>query len=200
MSQLLLQRKSVTIAGTALLGTLVFVLDWGFKVAGLKIPFPFLTFLRFDLLGVLVLVSFFLFGIYSGFTTSVIAMISIAPRDPFSGFMKFLAEFATILGIYLVLRAKRPANGWWKATAVGSGILSRIIVMNVANVLLLPVFMPTFYTTYTAVIVLLPLFSIFNAMQGAIGIFGGFLLYEAIMLRLRSKSDTKPTPIEKSTS
>ncbi len=191
MSQFLFQRKSVRIAGTALLGALVFVLDWTFKMAGLKIPFPFLTFLRFDLLGIPILIAFFLFGIYSGLTTSVIAMISIAPRDPFSGFMKFLAEFATILGVYLILRAKRPANGWWKATAVGSGVLSRVIVMNMANVLLLPVFMPTFYTTYTTVVVLLPLMSLFNAMQGAVSIFGGFLLYEAITFRLFSENSGK---------
>jgi hypothetical protein len=36
LSQLYIRRKSVFIAGTALLGAAVFVLDWSFKAAGVK--------------------------------------------------------------------------------------------------------------------------------------------------------------------
>jgi riboflavin transporter FmnP len=187
LSQLYFRRQSVFIAGTALLGALVFVLDWSFKLAGLKIPFPLLTFLKFDLLGIPILVSYFLFGFYSGTTTSIIAMISIAFRDPFSGFMKFLAEFTTIVGVFVVLRGKRSPNNWWKTTAMGMGILMRVTVMNIANVLLLPIFVSG--QTFAAVIALLPLLSIFNGLQGAISIFGGFLLYEAIALRLHNEKN-----------
>lgn len=186
MSQLYFKRKSFFIAGTALLGAMVAVLDWTFKIAGLKIPFPLLPFLKFDVLGIPMLLSYFLFGFSSGFITSMVAWLSIASRDPFSGFMKFLAEFSTIIGVYFVLRTRRPSSYWWKGIAIISGILVRVVVMAVANILLLPIFMPAVYKTYTAVIVLVPLMSIFNAVQGVLSVFGGFLFYEAVMLRLPS--------------
>jgi hypothetical protein len=179
------KRKSVYIAGTSLFGALVFVLDWTFKLTGLKIPFPFLVSLRFDLLGIPILISFFLFGILSGAATSSIAMLSIAFRNPFSGFMRFLAEFTTILGIYIVFRVKGVTNKRWKFIAIGSGILMRVLIMSVANVLLLPLFLPT--QTFDTVIILLPLIGVFNAIQGAISIFGGFLFYEAIALRFQDQ-------------
>ncbi len=186
MSQLHFKRESVFIAGTALLGAMVAVADWTFKISGLKIPFPLLPFLRFDLLGIPMLLSYFLFGFLSGFITSMVAWLSIAYRDPFSGFMKFLAEFSTIIGVYLVLRTRRPSSHWVKSISMIVGILVRVVVMAVANILLLPIFMPGFYKTYTAVIVLIPLMSLFNAIQGILSVFGGFLLYEAVVLRLPS--------------
>jgi len=179
------KRRSVLIAGTSLFGALVFVLDWSFKLSGLKIPFPLLTYLRFDLLGIPIFISFFLFGIFSAATTSLIAMLSIAFRDPFSGFMKFLAEFTTILGVYIVFRFKRRTNKWWKIMAMGSGISMRVIVMSIANVLLLPIFIST--QTFDAVLVLLPLLGVFNVIQGVISIFGGFLFYEAVTLRFQNQ-------------
>lgn len=174
-------RRSIFIAGTALFGALVFVLDWSFKLTGLKIPFPLLTYLKFDPLGIPILISFFLFGLLSGATTSAIAMLSISFRDPFGGFMKFLAEFTTVLGVYLILRTKKPANKRWKIAAMGSGILTRVIIMSFANFLLLPIF--GLNQSYATVIAILPLLGVYNAIQGVISIFGGFLFYEAITLR-----------------
>ncbi|HKZ93522.1 MAG TPA: ECF transporter S component [Candidatus Bathyarchaeia archaeon] len=185
MTQLYIKRKSVFIAGTALLGSMVAVLDWAFKIGGLKIPFPILPMLRFDALGVLMLLSYFLFGFLSGTITGLVAWGSISLRDPtgFSGFMKFLAEFSTIVGVYLVLRARRPASRWWKTLSMASGVLVRVIAMAAANYLLLPVFTTA---RIEVVVAWLPAISIFNAIQGAVSVFGGFLLYEAVILRLPS--------------
>jgi riboflavin transporter FmnP len=194
VNELYFKRKSVVIAGTALLGTLVFVLDWVLKMSGLKILFPYMPALRFDILGIVVLVSFFLFGFYSATTTSLILMFSIGLRDPFSGVMRFIAEFATILGVYLVLRARRPASNGWKIASIGSGILARVGVTAVSNVLLLPIFMSGFYASSLAVMASLPFIASFNVIQGAISILGGFLLYEAILLRFRNNEDVKFTP------
>ena len=185
MNLLPFKRKSVYIAGTSLFGALIFVLDWSFKLAGLKIPFPLFVNLKFDLLGIPIFIAYFLFGTFSGFTTSVIAMISIAFRDPFSGFMKFLAEFTTILGVYIVFKIKKPTNKRLKIVATGSGILMRVLIMSIANVLLLPIFIPSL--TLDAIIVLLPLIGLFNTIQGVISIFGGFLFYEAVVLRFKNQ-------------
>ena len=183
MSLFYIRRKSVFAAGTALLGAAVAVLDLGVR---LKIPFALLPYLKFDVLGIPMLLSSFLFGFFSGVITSLVAWLSISTRDSFSGFMKFAAEFSTVVGVYVVLRARSPRNVWWKALAMISGVLVRVIVMAVANIMLLPVFMPAIYKTYSAVIVLIPLISLFNAIQGAVSVFGGFLIYEAVVQRLPS--------------
>ncbi len=186
LSKLYVKRKSVFWAGTAILGAVVFVLDWTFKIAGLKIWFPPLIFLKFDFMGIPMLLAYFLFGFPAGIVTSLVAFLSISLRNQFSGFMKFFAEFATIVGVYIVLRARKPASNKLKILAAISSIVVRVAVMDIANVLLLPIFLPVFYSTHTAVIVLLPLISLFNVIQGGISVFGGFLLYEAVIRRLPS--------------
>jgi len=189
MSQLYIKRKSVFIAGTALLGAVVVVFDLWLKMAGLKIPFPLFTDLKFDALGIPMLLAYFLFGFLSGAITSGIAFLGITLRSgqAFPAFMKFLAEFATIVGVYVVLRARKQSilERKWKVLSMISGILLRVIVMDVANVLLLPVF-TTFYNTPVAVVAIVPFISLFNVIQGAVSVFGGFLLYEAVILRLPS--------------
>lgn len=190
-----MKRKSVMLAGTALLGAVVAVLDWTFKMAGLKIPFPFppLSYLVFDFMGVPMLLAYFLFGFPAGIVTSFVAFVSISFRDPtfFKGFMKFLAETATIASVYTVLRARKLSNDRWKLLAVVSGIVVRVAVMDLAVVSLLPVV--GYYPTYVAVVILLPLFTLFNIIQGSISLFGGFFLYEAVIRRLPSLRETRDT-------
>jgi len=186
LSKLYVKRRSVFWASTALLGAVVFVLDWAFKIAGLKIWFPPLIFLKFDFMGIPMLLAYFLFGFPAGIVTSLVAFLSISLRNQFSGFMKFLAEFATIVGVYIVLRARKPTSNKLKILAMISSVVIRVAVMDIANVLLLPIFLPVFYSTHTAVIILLPLISLFNVIQGSISVFGGFLLYEAVIRRLPS--------------
>jgi len=185
VSQFYVKRKSVFIAGTALLSAVVVVLDWTSKMMpGLKIPFiPPLMFLKFDSLGIPMLLSYFLFGFISGAISSLVVWVSISFRDPFSGFMKFLAEFSTIVGVYIVLRVRKPNNIWWKGLSMISGIAVRVTVMAVANIALLPIFTKT---SLDFVLAWIHLFSIFNVIQGAISVFGSFIVYEAIILRLPS--------------
>ncbi len=97
--------------------------------------------------------------------------------------MKFLAEFTTIIGVYIIYRVKGSNNKWWKLMAIGSGILTRVIIMSIANVLLLPLFIPSLPVD----VILILFLGVFNALQGAISIFGGFLFYEAVTLRFQNQ-------------
>jgi riboflavin transporter FmnP len=181
----------VFVAGTALLGALVAVLDWVYKIGWLKFSFvPPLTFLKFDALGIPMMLSYLLFGILSGTITSLVGWFSISFRSPFSGFMKFAAEFSTMIGVYIVLRARSFSNVWLKIAALISGVLMRGIVMAMVNVLLLPIFTTT---TQEFVLAWIHFIFAFNVIQGVISVFGGFLIYEAIVLRLPSlrSSDNK---------
>jgi len=186
MSRLYTKRKSVFIAGTAILGAVVTVLDIS-KV--LKTPFPLLPFLVFDVIGIPMVLAYSFFGLLSGVITCFVAFITISFRDPtgFKGLMKCAAELATIIGAFVVLRARDSSflHKYKKIFAGISSVVLRVVVMAVVNVLLLPVFLSNFYTTET-VIALLPAISLFNAIQGIISIAGAFLVYEAILLRLPS--------------
>jgi riboflavin transporter FmnP len=180
------RRKSVFIAGTALLGAIAAVLDWTFKLANLKIPFPLMTDLKFDLLGIPMVLALLLFGLASGIITCSIGAVSIAIRGPPNAFLKFLAELSTILGIYFVLRIKGLKSldsQRGKLLGAGSSIFVRVIVMTFANLLLLPLF---FSQAFEAVLLLLPVYGVFNVLQGALSALGGLLVYEAILLRLPS--------------
>ncbi len=165
------------------------VLDVSLKAAGLKIPFPLFVDLKFDPLGIPMLLSYFLFGFLSGAITSGIAFLSITLRSgqAFPAFMKFLAEFVTIVGVFAVLRFKKQYmfEKKWKILSMISGVLLRVVVMDVANVALLPIF-TTYYQNSQAVILIVPFISLFNIIQGVVSVFGGFLLYEAVILRLPS--------------
>ena len=177
MSRLYTKRKSIFIAGTAILGATVAVLDWLSKIFSLKVPFPLLIYLKFDVIGIPAVMAYFLFGPLSGVIACLVAFLSISFRNPFSGFMKSLAELATIIGAFLILRVRSPLvlHKYKKILAGISSVALRVIVMAVAIVFLIPTW-----------IVSLPVICLFNAIQGTISITGGFLVYEAIMLRLPS--------------
>jgi riboflavin transporter FmnP len=98
-------RKSVIIAGTAILGSVVGILE---ITRSLRIPFPLFPTLKFDIVGIPMVIAYLLFGLAPGISTSMVSFALIASRDPFSGAMKALAESVTIVGISLVLRVELP--------------------------------------------------------------------------------------------
>ncbi len=146
---------------------------------------PFVPPLKFDVVGIPMLMAYFLFGLFPSISTSLVSFAVISSRDPFSGFMKTLAESVSIFGAFIILRGRSPDSSYSKKSiAMIMSIALRTIVMSVANVLLLPVFLPGVYTTPEALIVFLPLIAAFNAVQGTISIFGGFFVYQAVMRRI----------------
>jgi len=168
--------KTTTLAGTAVLGALVVVFDYSLKFSGLKIPFPLFPQLKFDFTGIPIVLSYLLFGLSSGATTSSIAFLAILVRsgDAIGPLMKAIAELSTIIGMALFPR-RTTRLGKTMSLALGLGL--RVIVMSVVNLLVLP----TFYAqSFTAAVLLLPFLAVFNVIQGAISIFGGLLINKAI--------------------
>ncbi len=181
MSHYYVERKSVILARTAILGAVVAVLEIS---RFLRIPFPLAPFLKFDVVGIPMFVAFLSLGFIPGATTTFVSFAIISFRDPFSGFMKCLAEFSTIIGAYFILKGKNTdVSRKRKIYASGSSIIFRVLIMAVANVFLFPIFRG--WSTI-AVISLLPFTCPFNAIQGAISITGGFFIHEAVARRLPS--------------
>ena len=173
------------VAQTAVLGALVVVFDYAMKFSGFKIPFPWLPYLKFDFTGVPILLSLFLSGPLLGAATSTVSMLAILARsgDAVSASMKALAEFSTVLGVfggYAVFK-KRPKLA--KPASFLTGCTARVAVMALANLIVLPFY---YGMTYEAVLLTTPLTAVFNLAQGLVSMFGGYIIYEALRLRIPS--------------
>ena len=178
--------ETARLTGTAILAALVIVFDYALKFSGLKIPFPWMPFLKFDFTGIPIVVAFLLFGLTSASTTSIVASLGIIARsgDIIGGAMKGIAELSTIVGIAAGLHlAKRisPRRGIRMAAALVIGVVTRIIVMSIWNLLVLPNF---YGIPFNTTIGMLPLLALFNAMQGVMTVVLGYTLHEAYVKRV----------------
>lgn len=174
------RRFTRRLTGTATLAALVVVFDYALKFSGLKIPFPWLPFLKFDFTGVPIALSLLLYGLSSGATTSVVASLAILARsgDVVGATMKGIAEFSTVLGIAVGLGL--PGR-WRTVLSVVAGVGMRIVVTTIANLIVLP---PYYGMPYNVVVGLLPMIAAFNATQGSITVLLGYLLHTAYLHRV----------------
>ncbi len=172
-------KKTAMLTGTAVLCALVYVFDWGLKSSGLRIPFIWMPVLRFDFTGVPIALSLFLYGLGASATTSIVALLVILTRGDLVGAsMKALAEFSTMFGFALALRFRMP-----RSISFPAGIIMRTLVMTAANMAVLPVF---YKTPWEVALLSIPLIAVFNAMQGFVSLFGGFVIFEALQRRMPS--------------
>jgi riboflavin transporter FmnP len=174
--------NSKKLAGTTILATLVVVFDYSMKFSGLKIPFPWLPYLKFDFTGAPIVLSMLLFGFIPGVTTSTVAFLAILARsgDFVGASMKGLAELATILGMAISHRWLKNTKTIGKASSLILGVTSRILIMFFANLIILPVYNKI---PLMAVVAVSPLVAAFNGAQGAISILLGYSLYNIILHR-----------------
>jgi len=168
--------NTTTLAGTAILATLVVVFDYAMKFSRLKIPFPWLPFLKFDFTGIPIVLSLLLFGFIPGIFTSIIALVAILARsgDFIGSTMKALAELSTVVGMVLALKYVPKFK---KSMSFVLGISTRCLVMFFSNLMVF---------SYEAALGMSPLTAAFNAIQGSISILGGYFIYEAIKSRIPS--------------
>jgi len=116
-------RKSVRLTGTAILAAMVIVFDYTLKYSGLKIPFPWMPFLKFDFTGIPIVVALLLYGLPSATATSLIASLGIIIRsgDLIGGPMKGIAELSTVAGRATALQRDTPPRGSPCSRACSSG-------------------------------------------------------------------------------
>ncbi|RLI34598.1 hypothetical protein DRO55_06315 [Candidatus Bathyarchaeota archaeon] len=179
------KRRTLTIAGTSILGALVVVFDYSLKFAGLKVPFPWAPFLKFDITGIPIFLALALYGLPSSTATSAVAFFAIAARSGkfVDASQKMLAEFSSILGASIFLHGK---DQYWKALSAVCSLATRIVIMSISNLVVLPAF---YNMPVEAVISFLPLLAVFNAIQGSVTFFGGYMVYTLLKIRLPSISE-----------
>lgn len=173
-------KGTARLTGVAILSALVVVFDYSLKFSGLKIPFPWMPFLKFDFTGVPIAFAVFLYGISSGAFTSIVACFAIVLRsgDLVGAAMKGLAEFSTVLGIKISFYLP---NRLRNVTSYIVGIFLRIVVMSVMNLIILPAY---YGIPLNAAVKMLPMLGLFNALQGLLTVTLGNLLYGAYTKRV----------------
>ena len=186
--------ETARLTGTAILAALVIVFDYTLKFSGLKIPFPWMPFLKFDFTGVPIVVALLLYGLASAGTTSVVASLGIIARsgDLIGGAMKGMAELSTVIGMAAGLYITERISSSRVIRMAGMlvvGVVTRILVMSVWNLLVLPNF---YGIPFNATIGMLPLLALFNAMQGAMTVALGYTLHEAYVKRVPTLNRTVP--------
>jgi riboflavin transporter FmnP len=183
---------STVLAGTAILAALVVVFDYTLKYSGLKVPFPWFPVLKFDFTGIPIVLSLLLFGLVPGAFTSAIAVLAILARsgDFVGSSMKGLAEFLTIFGMFLGLKI---ATRFKLHISFCLGIATRAFVMMLVNLGLIYMGLMRFPSSYSEIplLLIILLTGVFNVIQGAISIIGGYFIYEAIKRRSPSLAENK---------
>jgi riboflavin transporter FmnP len=167
---------------------MVIVFDYALKYSGLKIPFPWMPFLKFDFTGIPIVVSLLLYGWPSSAFTSLAGTLGIVARsgDLIGGAMKGIAEFSTVAGMSFGLYvARRTGLGGYtsKVLSVVIGLALRIVVMSGWNLVILRAY---YGVPYNAAVGMLYPLGVFNSMQGAISTLLGYALYEAYTRRVPS--------------
>jgi len=179
-----LKTDARSLAGTAILGALVVVFDYSLRYSHLKIPFPWLPYLKFDFTGVPIVLSLLFFGLASGLTTSAVALLAILARsgDVVGATMKAFAEFSTILGMAIGLRLLKRNTKLTKILSLILGLSVRSIVMLLANLIVFPAM---------AVMYAMLLLVFFNVIQGSISIIFGYFLYGVVAKKISFASPRK---------
>ncbi|MEM4523272.1 MAG: hypothetical protein QW738_08690 [Nitrososphaeria archaeon] len=164
--------NNIKLALTSMFSALVILFDYSLKFFQLKIPFFWFTVLKFDFTGVPIVLSYFFVGLSSSAIVSFIAFLAIVLRSGniVSAFAKGIAEFSTILGIWLAYKLSLKSMIYNYIFA----IFSRCLVMFFVNLLILPFIM---FMPFESVIQMLPIITIFNIIQGSISVLIGYIIY-----------------------
>jgi len=179
------RNRTAKLMGTSILAALVLVFDYALKYSGLKIPFPWYPDLKFDFTGVPIMLSLLMFGPESALVTSAVAGLGILARSGnlLSASIKSLAEFSTVAGFHMGLRAfvGRALGGRWLGAASAVAVTARVAAMTLVNLYVLP---NLYGVPLEATYGLLPLIAVFNVAQGAITVGLGVFLDGAVRRRL----------------
>ncbi|MEM0001886.1 MAG: hypothetical protein QXV54_05535 [Desulfurococcaceae archaeon] len=139
------------------------------KLRFFEIPYPPAPFLKYDISGVPLAVIAFLSFRYVPFSLIAYFLVHLAlGADPIGMAMKCLAELSTFTPLVFIYR-KLSHSRSLKASALITAVVSRVLVMTIANYLVTPYWLlwarwaQTFEDAYAKTIVILPHVAVFNA-------------------------------------
>ncbi len=195
--------ESKTIAAIAVFTALSVAL----VLSPFKFPAPYAPFLKYQIWEIPMVVAFLIFGPLVGVSISVvntIILLVVYPGDlPIGPLYNLAAVLSTFLGIYGVQRFAAGRFRQWGTLLTASstvlGIISRVVIMSVVNLVFLRYPYPIGYSLPEgAVIAMLPTVGIFNATLTLYTIPIGYFLARAVSFGTKTLGWwQKPSELEK---
>lgn len=202
--------KSVTAAYVAVFSALAIVLTF----SRAEIAYPLLPYLKFDFAEVPVMIALLLGGLFTGLTVEVIHWIglSLARGWVLGPLMKFLAVIPMVVGFWFGMRIH--GRRWAVksiAMAMLFGIVLRVVVCSVLNVVVLLFVAPEFLqfseyclkaaginvaSTRDALLWTLTLNGIFNVLHVILSAITAIVLFRATAKRLPGMAKKAWAPLE----
>ncbi len=144
------QRMTVTLTGAAVFAALAAILT----LAKAEVPFPLIPYLQIDFSEIPIMIAFFMFGPVAGAMSAVIQWIFLnftGSEAPLGPAIKFVAVISTLGGfwlgneIYRRIKVNTVHPTLAVLTALGSGILWRVVSMTIVNYVVLLYIGPVFF-------------------------------------------------------
>jgi len=189
-------RRTQKLSLTAVMGATAIVIS----LMKIEIPFPILYYLKIDFAEIPVYLTYFLVGAKLGILCGSFHFMGLVLRsgDVLGPLMKYLAEISNILGMFIGARISKI--GKRRVVEIGTGILSRIFIMSISNLLVLGVLFPSYLyfskmlleksglyiaslqeaLYYTLIIV-----ALFNTTNSVLSVIPALLAYKSIGKRLK---------------
>ena len=160
----------------------------------LKVPAPYAPFLVYQIWEIPIVAAFLIYGPLAAVTISILnttILLAVYPGSlPVGPLYNFAAVLGMLLGIYVVHRLVAGRSGGRREAALTvlytvAGIITRVGVMSIVNVVFLPFPYPIGYSIPAeAAIALLPVLGFFNATIALYTIPTGYFLARAIKHRI----------------
>lgn len=182
-------RKSIVIANVVVFSALAVIL------ASIKaeVPYPLLPYLKFDFAEIPVMIVLFIMGPIPSLITEVIHWISLTVTHGWvlGPIMKFISVVPMILGFWLGTAAYKKISGGARYNSIISfilgniiGIIARVVVASIANIIVLTGGMYGTPPTLVALMTILLLTGIFNTLHVPISSIVSAIIVRGAVVRI----------------
>jgi len=182
-------RKSIVIANVVVFSALAVIL------ASIKaeVPYPLLPYLKFDFAEIPVMIVLFIMGPIPSLITEVIHWISLTVTHGWvlGPIMKFISVVPTILGFWLGVTVCKKISGGVRYNSIISfisgniiGIIARVVVSSIANIIVLTGGMYGAAPTLAALMTILLLTGIFNTLHVPISSIVSAIIVRGAVVRI----------------
>ncbi|MEM1546004.1 MAG: hypothetical protein QXP91_06050 [Candidatus Methanomethylicia archaeon] len=175
----------------------------------LSFPFPIITYLKFDLAEIPVVIAFLMLGTWPGMVSAITLWILLnffGSWTPIGPAMKFTAIISTLIGLWIGSGFKNAPIEGFKTWSRGIlmiilGAIARIIVMSLFNYIIIWIMFPffldiaaktitltvglTFKSSFDALIWILIFTAVFNALHTLLSVLPSLTIVKALLKHLK---------------
>jgi riboflavin transporter FmnP len=204
MAEALFARRSVTLAGAAVFGSLA-ALSTVIIPANIQLAFPIMPFLKFDPAEIFSVLAFLIFGPVAAVITAVVhwffLMLTLTSSSPIGPSVKLTSVLSTIFGLWLGGRLyKRIAGGNPHISLALGFMLVFAVLVRTGLLLVVNYFVFTFFYyyyspmpfTWQVLMVMLFYTSIFNGLHAVFSVLVPYTIFTPLSLKIPEIASGQP--------